>query len=145
MKTHKHIAIFLCFAVIICILSGCGTANYNDGTYEGKSSLHEGNGDGDGYGIAKITLDNNKIVACEFKTYQTDGTLKDENYGKQNGEIANTDFYNKAQRAVIASQKYADQLAKVGDLKKVDAVSGATISYSEFKEAVEDALSKAKK
>ena len=146
MKYRKSYA-FIAAAVLMLAVSGCGTAaNYSDGTYEGRSSLHEGNaGGGDGYGIATVTVKDNRITECDFKTYMPDGTLKDEDYGKQDGAVANADFYNKAQRAVLASQKYGQELARAGELDKIDAISGATISYSEFKEAVADALSKAEK
>ena len=147
MKT-RHIAILVLYALMaLALLTACGGgANYADGTYTGTSSVYEGDEDGSGagYGVATITIKDNVITACEFQTYEPDGTLKDENYGKQNGEVANVDFYNKAQRAVLASAKYGEQLAEVGALKEVDAITGATISYGEFQEAVEDALSQAK-
>ncbi len=133
----------------VMLLSGC-SANYADGTYTAQSSVYEGledeDGDegGDGYGVVTITVRDNVITDCEFTTYMTDGTVKDEEYGKKDGEIANQDYYNKAQRAVQASQNYAEQLAAKGDLKQVDAISGATISYDEFKEAVRLALKQAK-
>lgn len=57
-------------------------------------------------------------------------TIKDSEYGKQNGEAANADFYNKAQGAVLACQKYAEQLGEVGALDGVDAISGAAISFN---------------
>lgn len=128
------------------LLAGCGAVSYADGTYQGKSSVYEGDEDGSGagYGEVSITITGGKITAAEFHTYEPDGTLKDENYGKQDGEIANRDFYNKAQRAVQGSAKYAEILVSRGDPKEVDAISGATISFNEFQEAVSDALSKAK-
>ena len=127
------------------MLTVCGSANYADGTYEGKSQVHEGDedGNGDGYGVVTITIKDNAITACEYRTYETDGTLKGDDYGKQNGEIANKDYYAKAQKAVKANAVYAEEL--VGkDLNDVDAISGATISYNEFREAVMDALEQAK-
>ncbi|MDR2135307.1 MAG: FMN-binding protein, partial [Treponema sp.] len=70
--------------------------------------------------------------------------VKDENYGKVNGEISNRPFYDKAQLAVAAMKKYADDYLKAGDLDGVEAVSGATIAYNQFLEAVENALEQAK-
>ena len=129
---------------------GC-SSNYKDGTYTAQSSVFEGIEDeefgeenGDGYGEVTITVKDNKIVDCKFTTYMTDGTVKGEDYGKQDGAIANQDYSNKAQRAVQASQNYADQLKAKGELKEVDAISGATISYNEFNEAVKLALKQAK-
>ena len=147
MKT-RHIAILLLYAAMaLALLTACGgSASYRDGTYTGTSSVYEGDEDGSGagYGVATVTIKDNAVTACEFTTYEPDGTVKDEDYGKQNGEVANRDFYNKAQRAVQASAKYGGMLVEAGSLKDVDAISGATISFGEFQEAVEDALSQAK-
>ena len=146
---RKYLPVFCGTVLAALLLSGCA-ANYADGTYTAQSSVYEGledeDGDegGDGYGVVTITVKDNVITDCEFTTYMTDGTVKDEEYGKKDGEIANQDYYNKAQRAVKASQNYAEQLAAKGDLKSVDAISGATISYDEFKEAVRLALKQAK-
>ena len=144
----RHIAILTLYALmLLALLTACGgSANYADGTYTGTSSVYEGDEDGSGagYGVATVTIQGGAITACTFETYEPDGTLKGEDYGKQNGEIANRDFYNKAQRAVQASAQYGDKLVAAGSLKDVDAISGATISFSEFQEAVEDALNQAK-
>ncbi|MDR1510751.1 MAG: FMN-binding protein, partial [Synergistaceae bacterium] len=83
-----------------------------------------------------------KVTDCSYVTWQKDGTIKDENYGKTDGEISNPEFYEKAQLAVDAMEQYARQYAEAGDLAGVDAVTGATISYDQFVEAVEDALKK---
>ncbi len=132
------------------MFTGCGSSSssYKDGTYTAKSSVYESLEDGEdeggeGYGEVTITIKDNVIVACKFTTYMPDGTVKDENYGKQNGEIANQDYYNKAQRAVKGSAEYAVQLAEKGTLDEVDAITGASISYQEFCEAVELALKEA--
>lgn len=141
----KLTAALCCSVVLSAMLTGCGAANYADGTYEGKSRVYEGDeeGNGDGYGVVTLTIKDNEITACEFRTYQTDGTLKDENYGKQEGEVANKDYFAKAQKAVRACPVYAENL--IGHtLGEVDVISGATISYDEFKEAVNDALSQAR-
>ena len=148
MKAIKRLALIMALVMALVVLSGCGSKNvsYRDGTYEGQSSVYEGDeeGNGDGYGVVSITLKDNKIVACEFNTYETDGSLKDEEYGKARGSVANKDYYNKAQKAVAGAKKYARQLAEVGELDKVDAISGATINYGQFKEAVSEALKKAR-
>ena len=101
-------------------------------------------GEGDGYGVVTLTIEGGAITACDFKTYEPDGTLKDEDYGKQNGEIANQDYYNKAQKALAGANEYAKILVEVGDYHAIDSISGATISYDQFMEAVDDALYQAK-
>ncbi|MBR1393360.1 MAG: FMN-binding protein [Ruminococcus sp.] len=128
-------------------LSGCGSKTYKDGTYTGRSAeyINEDENDlaGNGYGIAEITIEGGKITACTFTTYELDGTVKDEDYGKEGGEIKNRDFYNKAQKARAACAVYAEELVKKGSAQEVDAVSGATVNYNEFLEAVGAALAQA--
>jgi major membrane immunogen (membrane-anchored lipoprotein) len=129
-------------------LSGCGAAGggsgaaggYTDGVYTGVSSED----DMGAYGEVSITIEGGAVAACTFVTWQKDGTVKGEDYGKVNGEISNQDYYDKAQLAVRAMQQYADAFAALGDVNKVDAVSGATNSHGQFLEAVADALDKAK-
>jgi major membrane immunogen (membrane-anchored lipoprotein) len=123
------------------MLSGCGRREYKDGVYTGES----GTDDTGAWGEVTITISGERVAGCRFITRQKDGTVKDENYGKVNGEISNQDFYNKAQLAVRAMDQYARAYRETGDLKRVEAVSGATIAFDQFNEAVEIALEKAKK
>jgi major membrane immunogen (membrane-anchored lipoprotein) len=142
-------ALYLCVVLSIILIlpvlmSGCGGAAsvsvsdgaYQDGTYTGESSKD----DKGAYGEVTITIEGGKVTDCSYVTWQKDGTIKDEDYGKVNGEISNKEYYDKAQLAVDAMSKYARQFAETGDTAKVDAVSGATNSYDQFREAVEDAL-----
>lgn len=135
------------------LVTGCGSssATYKDGTYTAQSSVYindDGTTEGNGYGEVTITIKDNKITACEYKTYEEDGTLKDENYGKEGGEIKNRDYYNKAQKALAAADTYAQELVQYGETSKIkdniDAISGATINYNHFIEAVDAALEQAK-
>ncbi len=146
MKHRRILALLLVMALAATVLAGCGGADsYKDGTYTGKSTVFEGDeGEGDGYGVVTLTIEGGAITACDFKTYEPDGTLKDEDYGKQNGEIANRDYYNKAQKALAGANEYAKILVEVGDYHAIDSISGATISYNQFMEAVDDALYQAK-
>ena len=129
---------FLALAVLLA--GGCGKAAYKDGTYTGRS----GEDDTGAWGEVTLGVTGGKISACEFLTRQKDGTIKDENYGKVSGEISNRDFYDKAQLAVAAMKTYAASYLKTGNIKDVEAISGATIAYNQFLEAVENALEKAK-
>ncbi|MDR1589677.1 MAG: FMN-binding protein [Oscillospiraceae bacterium] len=128
-------------AAVALALTGCGgkTPAYKDGEYTGVSQT-----DDDGtYGEATITVEGGKISRCEFVTWQKDGTIKDAEYGKVNGEVSNQEFYDKAQLAVRAMAQYADQLVEVQKPSDVDAVSGATVSYGQFRDAVNNALKSA--
>jgi major membrane immunogen (membrane-anchored lipoprotein) len=132
------------FAVLltpVMLMTGCGKRSYADGTYTGKS----GPDDDGAFGEVSITIAGEKITACVFVTRQKDGSVKDENYGKINGEIANQSYYEKAQLAVDAMKKYAADLGRAGSLDGVEVVSGATIAYNQFTEAVEEALEQAAK
>lgn len=146
---YKRLVVGL-LAVCVCssALTGCGSkaVSYADGTYEGRSADHVGDEEednGNGYGVVTLTIADGKITDCEYKTYELDGTEKGEDYGKEGGGIANRDYYNKAQKANAACAEYAKMLIQNGQLDGIDAISGATINYDEFVEAVKDALSKA--
>ena len=146
MKANKKLLILLC-AVSALALTACGSKSYADGTYKAQSQEYVNDEDdstaGNGYGVVELTISGGAITACDFKTYELDGTLKDAEYGKENGEIANKDFYNKAQKAVQGSAQYGQLLVEAGSPDGVDSISGATISYNEFLDAVSDALDKA--
>jgi major membrane immunogen (membrane-anchored lipoprotein) len=132
------VALLIAAALSLC---GCGTssdaASLEDGVYTGVS----GEDDDGAYGEVSITVEDGAITACSFVTWQKDGSVKDEDYGKVNGEISNRDFYDKAQLAVRAMKQYADELVETQAPESVDAVSGATIAHGQFLEAVADAFS----
>ncbi|MDR3114923.1 MAG: FMN-binding protein [Treponema sp.] len=140
MKSCPGMFLFMGGLLVLFSIGGCAKGAYRDGTYTGTSSLD----DTGAYGEVSLTVADGKIRQCRFLTRQKDGTIKDEHYGKVNGEISNQDFYDKAQLAVRAMERYAAQYVEVQDLKKVDAISGATIAYEQFIEAVEEALEKAR-
>jgi major membrane immunogen (membrane-anchored lipoprotein) len=129
------------FFLLTGLLSCGGAAAYRDGVYSGRS----GEDDTGAWGEVTVTIAGGKVTDCSFVTRQKDGSVKDENYGKINGEISNQDYYQKAQLAVKAMGKYAADYVKAGNLKAVEAVSGATIACDQFIEAVENALAAAGK
>lgn len=150
--SKRMMTLLIAVVAVMAIAVGCGSSSktYKDGTYTGTSSVYtndDGTDEGNGYGQVTLTIEGGKITAVEYDTYETDGTLKDEDYGKENGEIKNRDYYNKAQKALAAASQYAEQLVEYGstdDIKdNIDAISGATINYDHFLEAVDDALSQA--
>ena len=132
---------WILLAAALGLSAGCGKRVYEDGVYTGKS----GPDDRGAWGEVTVTITDGRVSDCRFVTYQKDGAVKGEDYGKVNGVISNQDFYNKAQLAVRAMEQYARSYRETGDLKKVDAVSGATIAFNQFNEAVEFALEKAGK
>ena len=142
----KKMMIAVSVLALTAVLTACGSKSYKDGTYKAKSAEYhsdDGTEEGNGYGEVELTISGGKITECTFKTYELDGTYKDENYGKEDGEIKNKDYYSKAQRARAACENYSSQLVSKGDIDEVDGVSGATVNYNEFKEAVTAALKQA--
>jgi major membrane immunogen (membrane-anchored lipoprotein) len=125
----------------VMVLTNCKGPAYQDGAWSGKS----GEDDTGAWGEITITIKQGAVTGCVFITRQKDGTVKAEDYGKINGEISNPDFYEKAQLAVRAMKRYAQQYAETGRLDAVDSVSGATIAYNQFMEAAERALAAAKR
>ena len=146
-KIVKLLLAVMSAAVLSVTFASCSgeqkSVSYTDGTYTGRSSdfKEDESGNGAGYGTVEIEIKDNRITACTFKMYELDGTLKDESYGAD----LSKENRLKAQKAVQSADKYAALLIKSGSIDGVDAISGATISCSEFKEAVNDALSKAAK
>ena len=134
----KTAGLLLC--VVCLVMAACGKAPLKDGVYEGAS----GADDTGAWGEVSVTVREGRVAACVFITRQKDGTVKAEDYGKINGEISNADYYEKAQLAVRAMERYAKQFTETGNLNKVDAVSGATIAHNQFVEAAEAALKKAR-
>ena len=104
-----------------------------DGIYTVESSLDENFGKS----VLTLTIRDKKIIAAEFAGYDLFGKIKDENYGSLASTVAD---YQKAQAAVDAMKIYSDKLVETQDLSKVDAISGATISYNQFVETTKRAV-----
>ncbi len=145
------------FFAIICaafLIGGCGgeknpapnpaqnkieLSKAKDGIYTAESSLDEKLGKS----ILTLTIKDKKIVAAEFEGYDLFGNVKGEDYGSLTGK--DSADYKKAQIAVKAIKTYPAQLVETQDLRKVDAISGASISYEQFVETANIALNEAMK
>ncbi|MGO1945071.1 MAG: FMN-binding protein [Ancrocorticia sp.] len=140
---RRSSGIGLAVAVIgAALLSGCGGAGgpaseLPDGTYEGTSPAEE---DGT-YGIVSFTVTGGTLSDVAFTAYDEDGTPHDEDYGlKADGTAADKDFYQRAQNAIVAEQKYVAEFEEEGDQNEVETIAGASLSYRLFQGAVEDAI-----
>ena len=112
-------------------------SNAKNGTYTAESSRDEKLGKS----TLTLTIKDKKIIDAQFTGYDLFGNEKDETYGEILGK--DSADYKKAQIAVQAIKNYPVQLLETQDLNKVDAISGASISYSQFKETAEKILSEA--
>ena len=85
--------LFAVALVLMLVLTGCSSTPkaLKDGRYMGESSPD----DEGAIGMVTINVAGGKIDACEFVTLQTDGSIKDNEYGKVNGEISSQDFYER--------------------------------------------------
>ena len=144
---------FLVIPMLIAaqILTGCGEdkkvapppakkfelTGVKDGTYTAESSRDEKLG----YSRVTLTINGGKITDANFTGIDLFGNEKDEKYGSMLSE----GDYKKAQVAVKGIKNYPKQLVETQDLNKVDAISGASISYGQFVETVEKAVDEAKK
>ncbi len=146
---------FIAILVAAILISGCGgeekssapkpaqnkidLSNAKDGTYTIESSRDEKLGNS----TLTLTIKDKKIVAASFTGYDLFGNVKDENYGALTGK--DSADYKKAQVAVDAIKVYPAQLVETQDLGKVDAISGASISYGQFVETTRRAVEEASK
>ena len=108
-----------------------------DGTFAADSSAHEKIG----HSHVELTIKDGVITKVVHTGIDKEGKPKDENYGAGKSESAQ----KKAQVAYKAIGSYASQLEEKKDLAQVDAITGATVSYDQFKEAVTKAVEEAKK
>jgi len=139
----------------ISLISGCGgekktpapktasnkidLSNAKDGTYTVESSLDEKLGKS----VLTLTIEDKKIINATFTGYDLFGNVKGEDYGSLTGK--DSADYKKAQIAVNAIKVYPAQLVETQDLSKVDAISGASISYGQFIETTKRAVEEASK
>lgn len=151
MKMLKSYTLFGLMAAALCFL-GCGkkentevkpaAVHYTDGTYKAVSSIKD---DWGGSAEITVTIKDGKIIACEFLSYEKDGSLKGEDYGKVDGVIKNAGLYKIAQAAIEKAGQYGTRLLETQRLDKVDALAGATVSYKLFQNAAQLALEQAAK
>ena len=140
----KKIFIILCAALV---LSACNKGtdapksdakkiNLPDGVYTKESEKDEWGG----YVKVSLTVKDGVITEASMDQLNKDGSIQDENYGKTDGEIKNPGLYKIAQEAIQNAEKYPQVLVEKGSLDEVEAISGATVSYNLFRDAVNKIL-----
>ena len=121
--------------VMIAALAGC-SSGMKDGTYKAEYKDFDGNGWKD---YVTITVEAGKITAVDYDSLNEEGAKKSEDasYAETMESISGTypeKFYKQME----------DQLIEEQDLKKVDAVAGATTSSNDFKILAMEAIKNAK-
>jgi major membrane immunogen (membrane-anchored lipoprotein) len=116
-------------------------ATYRDGIWEGisRASYTEE----PYWGIARMTIKGGRVTGISFMI--RDSALHETFDAKYEKHFeGNPDFIEQSRNDWKGVQNYPGRLLEYQDIKKVDAMSGATWSYDIFRAAVEDALKKAK-
>ena len=117
-------------------------AALKDGTYEASASGAFGDTN------VTLTIREGQIVDCKLTAIDKEGKVKDERYGEGGGEADR----RMAQIALQGMRQYPGMLIEAQDpagdalqaVEKLDAVSGATVTFREFQAAVKEALAKAR-
>ncbi len=106
---------------------------YKDGVYNASVT--------DSFGDLNLTLElkDGKIIKCDLIAHDKEGHVKDENYAKNSGEKN----YELGQIAVNAIKKYPGMLIESQNIEELDAISGATVSFKQFKDMVNEVLKQA--
>ncbi|MDO4753745.1 MAG: FMN-binding protein [Bacillota bacterium] len=133
----KRILAMLMILALVLTVTSCGDVRLKDGTYTRTSSKDE-------HGFIEVTvvIKDGKIADCTMKMFNVDGTLKGEDYGKNAG---NPKLYELAQKALGEASKLPALLVEKGDIAEVDALSGATKTYDQFKAMVLEIVEEAQK
>lgn len=130
----------LCLAALlpalILAVTACGPVTYRDGIYTGRSEPD----DRGGWAEVTVTIANQAIAAIDYRVLDKDGTEKGEDYGRAD----NQEFYARAQAAVRAAAEYRRQLQQNPDISRIERISGATISYDQLHQALDQALHQAR-
>ncbi len=137
----KKIVISLMLIIVVTLLGSCTEKKLIDGNYSGKSEADERGS----YIVVDIEVKEEKIIKCDVTSFYQDGTLKGEEYGKEDGKIKEQEFYDKAQHALAQNSIYAQELVDKQKPNKVDVITGATSSYGMFKDGANKAIKKSQK
>lgn len=141
----KNLKKFIVPTLALVLMTACNNkqentqVSYKDGLYTGESAVDEHGGKVE----VSISIKDGMIETVDMKNLDKDGKEKAEEYGMENGKITNEGLYKIAQDAVELSKSYPDELIAKQDIEQVEAISGATSTHKQFKEAVKAALSDA--
>jgi major membrane immunogen (membrane-anchored lipoprotein) len=114
---------------------------YNDGLFTGESrSIYT---DEPYYGITTVSIQNGNITAVKFQVVDKDkNEVFDEKYENHFKDIPL--YIQQCRNDWQGIQTYPGRFLKVGEIDRVDAITGATWSYNLFKASLTIALEKAK-
>jgi major membrane immunogen (membrane-anchored lipoprotein) len=132
------LTIFTIFVAVLFL--SCCSGPYRDGHYEGQSrSIYTS----EPYvGFVKLEVKNGYIVSVDYKIIDTlANELFDDQYEKH--YTGNEKYIQQCRNDWKGVNRYPKLLLKVQNLKKIDAISGATWSYNIFRQSAQKALKNA--
>ena len=134
-RMTKWLAVLALAVMVVTAFSGC-SAGMKDGTYKAEFKDFDDNGWKD---FVSITVEAGKITAVDYDSLNEAGQKKseDEAYRGYMEPVANTypaKFFKELEEDLLEQQ----------DLKKVDAVAGATTSSVNFKVLALEAIKHAR-
>jgi len=138
MKSYLRISLPICLLISMAAVSDNGT--YRDGTYTGTSrSVYTYE---EYYGHSVLTIADGRIKSIRF--YIRDSVNHEYfNAAYEKHFTGNDEYIQQCRNDWKGVISYPDSLLKFQDPEKVDAMTGATWSYSIFKASVNEALKKA--
>lgn len=138
MRLPKNALAALAGTVAAVWLTGCGGAGtpanqLADDDYHGMTQPEEDGSIGHVY----FTVADGEVTEAKFFIEDADGSVHDENYGKQSSD---PEFYRRAQHAVEAEKNYVQHFEEKGDQNEVEVVAGASLSHRMFLAAIQNAI-----
>lgn len=138
MKQFRRIALIALVIVVLTLaLTACGSSDtsdgdvYKDGTYTGEGEKREF-----GYEVSEVTIENGQITDIVLKRMTPDGEEVDYDEWTGEGEDGKPNlkqFKEDLAEEMVSNQSY-----------EVDAIATATETSEGWKQAVKEALDKAK-
>lgn len=133
----KFVFSSLCTCILsTSILVGCGEKKLQDGTYTAEDLNYDAHG---WKASVSITVSSGQISDAKFEYTAEDGTTKSKNTSYAERMVATTGITPDEYMS-----EYSKQLIDKQSPEKIDTISGATTSHSDFKILAEAAIEASK-
>lgn len=137
-----YVLALLAVAVVVCISAITGRKHFKDGVFSGESQSRYTSEPYWGKVTLEIKNDNVKL-----RSFQIIDKEKNEVFGPdyERHFKDNAAYVEQCRNEVKGIKAYTEEFIKSKSMDQVDAITGATWSYNLFKDALNNALEKARK
>jgi major membrane immunogen (membrane-anchored lipoprotein) len=138
----KYVLALLTSVLVLSSLALTGSKYMEDGVFKGESQSKY---TGEPYwGQVTLTIKNDSVRLISFQILDKD---KNEVFGPDYERYFkdNAMYVDQCRNEVKGIKAYTESFRKTGNVDQVDAITGATWSYNIFRDALKDALKKAKR